>query len=80
MDIQWSMIWKHSTAAAAMSKNKGGALADPLERPEWQGLGWSVPLVARLVAGHHPQSQKQQKIKQVERFTAAMPSKSLCVS
>ena len=78
MGIQWSMIWKQSNAAAAMPKTSG--LADPLERPEWEGLGWSVPLVARLIAGSRPEPRAPQKIKQVERFTAVEPSNSFCVS
>jgi hypothetical protein len=80
MDIQWSMIWTQSNAAAATARRRDGAFADPLERVEWEGLGWSVSLVARLVAGGRSEAQKPQKIKQVERFTAAASPKPVCVS
>ena len=43
MDMQWSLIWQHSNASHA--RNKPDAFADPLDRPEWQGLVW-VPVLA----------------------------------
>ena len=80
MDNQWSMVRKQTNIMAARAKKNSGAFADPLEGAEWEGLGWSIPLVARLVAGGRPEVLRPQKIKQVERFTAATPSNPVCVS
>lgn len=80
MDIQWSMIWLQGNSAAAKSRRKHDGLADPLERAEWQGLLWAVPLFTRLTAGARTRPEKQQKIKEVERFTGRSPAKPVCVS
>lgn len=79
MEIQWSMIWVQANAIAAKSRKARDAFADPLERIEWQGLGWSIPLVARLVWGAAAQKNRQ-KIKEVERFTEVDPRGAVCVS
>ena len=79
MDIQWSMIWTRSNAVATRS-NRRDAFADPLERDEWQGLQWSVPLVARLIAGSRRSGPIRRKIKEVERFTGREASETICVS
>lgn len=80
MDVQWSMIWTHSNKAAAISTKKRDAFADPLERPEWESLGWSVRMISRLIAAARPNSQKGRKIEEVERFTGAASAKPVCVS
>lgn len=79
MDIQWSLILTQSYATATRGKTRD-AFADPLEGPEWENLGWLVPLAARLIARSDRQIKKEQKIKQVERFTEAAPPKAVCVS
>lgn len=35
-------------ARRPLDKPQYDAFADPLEREEWQGLGWALPLLARL--------------------------------
>lgn len=80
MDSQWSVIRSQATRVPSKRSRQHGAFADPLERDEWQGLGWSVPLVARLIAGAGGQTKRVQKIKQVERFTELAPSKPVCAS
>ena len=80
MDSQWSMIWTKSNAVAAKPGKQRGAFADPLERSEWEGLGWSIPLVSRLVSGARPAQKNRQKIKEVERFTEVAPRGAVCVS
>lgn len=75
MDMQWSLIWTHSNEISAKAR-KRSALADPLEGPEWDGLGWTVPLVSRLVSG----TRRQEKMQAVERFTTVAPAKPVCVS
>jgi hypothetical protein len=79
MDIQWSMIWAHAKAIPVRSKKQHDAFADPLERDEWEGLRWSVPLVSWLVASRSAQKNRQ-KIKEVERFTETAPAQAVCVS
>jgi hypothetical protein len=79
MDIQWSMIWTRSNAVAAKS-NRPDAFADPLERDEWRGLQWSIPLVARLLTGNRRAALSRRKIKEVERFTGTTPTQAVCVS
>lgn len=80
MDSQWSMIWTQSNAAAGKARKGQGAFSDPLERPEWEGLGWVVPLIAGLVSGSRVAKNNPQKIKEVERFTKVTPGKPVCVS
>jgi hypothetical protein len=80
MDIQWSMIWTQSNALATKSETRRDAFADPLEGGEWKGLGWSVPLVSRLVSGEHAEQKNRRKIKEVERFTEAASARAVCVS
>lgn len=80
MDSQWSMIWTQSNAAALKSKKPRGAFADPLERSEWEGLGWSIPVVSRLVSGSRARQENRQKIKEVQRFTERTPAQAVCVS
>ena len=80
MDIQWSLIWTYSNEVAAKSKKRRDAFSDPLERAEWEGLGWTIPLVSRLVSGPRPAQKNRQKIKEVERFTGAAPAQAVCVS
>lgn len=80
MDIQWSMIWTQSNRVVAKSRTRRDAFADPLEGCEWEGLGWSVPLVSRLVSGAYAAQKNRQKIKEVERFTEVEPSQTVCVS
>ncbi|MCL6707464.1 hypothetical protein M8R20_10670 [Pseudomonas sp. R2.Fl] len=45
MFLNWLLIFEHAR------KRPGGRrehpLADPLERPEWQGLDWFVRLISR---------------------------------
>jgi hypothetical protein len=80
MDIQWSMIWTQSNAAAATSRRQRDAFADPVEMSEWEGLGWSIPLVSRLVSGAPLGQKNRQKIKEVERFTKTPAPSAVCVS
>lgn len=45
MFLNWFLIFEHA-------RKRPGArpehpLSDPLERPEWQGLGWAVTLLSR---------------------------------
>ena len=80
MDIQWSMIWTQSNGVATKSRKRHDAFADPLERSEWEGLGWSVFFVSRLISGAHAAQNKRQKIREVERFTDAACGQTVCVS
>ena len=79
MDPQWSLIWTHSNAISAKAR-KRDAFTDPLERAEWQGLGWTVPLVSRLLSGTRPAQRRVEKAEPVERFTTKLPPKAVCVS
>lgn len=80
MDIQWSLIWTYSNAAAARSRKRRDPFADPLEGSQWDGLGWSVPLFSRMIASRRAPQENRQKIKEVERFTGAVPARTVCVS
>lgn len=80
MDIQSSMIWTYSNAVADKSKSRNDAFADPLERPEWQGLGWAVPLISRLASGRSGARPEGRKTQAVERFTTPSGARSICVS
>lgn len=77
MDIQWGLIW---TCANAVPRKRRGAFADPLERAEWEGLEWSVPLVSRLLVGARAGQKNHQKLKEVERFTVRADEGGVCVS
>lgn len=46
MHLNWLLIFEH--ARRRPNGKREHPLADPLERPEWQGLGWAVVLMARL--------------------------------
>jgi hypothetical protein len=78
MDMQWSLIWTHSNAVAAMGKKK--ALADPLEGASWEGLGWAIPLISRMVSGPRFELGSSRKNPPVERFTKPAPNQGVCVS
>lgn len=80
MKIQWSMIWTHANAIPAKSRKQRDAFADPLERDEWQGLGWAVSLASRLLAGSPVAQKNHRKIKEVERFTEVARAGTVCVS
>jgi len=80
MDSQWSMIWTHSNAAARKPKTRRDAFADPLERPEWDGLEWAVWLISRLVSAGRGTARQQRKTQAVERFTGSATARSVCVS
>ena len=79
MDMQWSLIWTHSNALAATAKKKE-ALADPLEGASWEGLGWAIPLISRMVSGPRFEPGPSRKTKRVERFTEPAPNQGVCVS
>jgi hypothetical protein len=80
MNNAWSMTWTRSRAATAKPEGTTDAFADPLERAEWEGLGWSIPLIARLTAGAGREMKTASKINQVERFTAPAGANGVCVS
>lgn len=79
MDMQWSLIWKHSNAISTKTK-KHYAFDDPLDRSEWEGLGWTVPVVSRLLSGARTAPHPPEKVEPVERFTMKPATKPVCVS
>ncbi|MBR0556230.1 hypothetical protein J5J10_11130 [Ciceribacter sp. L1K23] len=46
MLLNWLLIFEH--ARKRQGARREHPLADPLERPEWQGLGWVVAIFARV--------------------------------
>ena len=80
MDIQSGMIWTYSVVVAGRAKTRRDAFADPLERPEWQGLGWVVTLISKLVSGGRALEPGTVKTQAVDRFTETADARSVCVS
>lgn len=80
MNIKLSMNRTGFNGVAAKPGRNRDAFADPLEGEEWNDLGWSIPLVARMVAGIRPEAKNHRQIKQVQRFTAPAGVKNVCVS
>jgi hypothetical protein len=52
MRLQWEMLWVH--ALANSRDRRRGPMSDPLEGPEWEGLAWTIPLVASLLGRMRP--------------------------
>lgn len=48
MLLNWVVLWNE--LEMNNGKCRRDPLADPLDRPEWQGLRWFVPLIARLAS------------------------------
>lgn len=57
MPMQWSMLWTRSLSSARNSKCN--PMADPLEGREWEGLAWSVLLVATLLRGRRTNTTQE---------------------
>ena len=79
MDIQWSMMWSRCDDFCGRSEARAGAFSDPLERPEWQGLGWAILPISLLVSLRRTVSLKAPKTQSVERFTKPGAARSVCV-
>lgn len=80
MDIQSSIIWAYSNAAAGKAKSRRDAFADPLDRPEWRDIGWAVSLISWLVSAGRRTSKNTHETQAVERFTVPVAERSVCVS
>jgi hypothetical protein len=48
MLLNWVVLWNE--LEMNNRNRRRDPLADPLDRPEWQGLRWFVPLIVRLAA------------------------------
>lgn len=48
MDLNWVVLFRE--VENRNRRTRRDPLADPLERPEWRGLHWAVPIIARLTA------------------------------
>lgn len=80
MDIQSGMIWTYCVVGAGRANARRDAFADPLERPEWQDLGWVVTLISKLVSGGRAFEPDTGKTQAVERFTEPADASGVCVS
>lgn len=48
MDLNWVVLFRE--VEIRNRRIRRDHFADPLERPEWRGFLWAVPIIARLVA------------------------------
>ncbi|MEI1250549.1 hypothetical protein [Rhizobium aouanii] len=48
MDLNWVVLFREIEIGNRRIRHD--PLADPLDRPEWRGFLWAVPIIARLVA------------------------------
>lgn|GEM_PF-2729239 len=61
MLLNWLLIFEH----ARKGGRRGHPLADPLERPEWQGLDWFVRLISRgSRRRRHPKTPARQEARE----------------
>lgn len=49
MLLNWVVLFRELESRNRQTRRD--PFADPLERPEWRGLLWAVPIIARLIAG-----------------------------
>ncbi|MBY3066535.1 hypothetical protein HFO74_24495 [Rhizobium laguerreae] len=48
MDLNWVVLFRE--IEIGNRRIRRDPLADPLDRPEWRGFLWAVPIIARLAA------------------------------
>lgn len=48
MDLNWVVLFREVEIRNRRARRD--PFADPLERPEWQGFLWTIPIIARLAA------------------------------
>jgi hypothetical protein len=54
MSREWFQITRRP-----LSRTQYDAFADPLEREEWEGLGWVMPLLSRMAETRSPVSHSK---------------------
>ncbi|RFB97159.1 hypothetical protein B5K08_07060 [Rhizobium leguminosarum bv. trifolii] len=55
MLLNWVVLFRELEGRNRRIRND--AFADPLDRPEWRGLLWIVPILTRLAAGWHVETR-----------------------
>ena len=73
MDLNWVILFME--VESRNRRIRYDPFADPLEQPEWRGLHWAVPIIARLVArrsaGEQAARRKEERTGESLRFRSS---------
>ncbi|WP_081525665.1 hypothetical protein [Rhizobium sp. CCGE 510] len=60
MDLNWVVLFKE--IEIRNRRIRRDAFADPLDRPEWRGILWILPIIARLAARRDAETKVPRRV------------------